>query len=154
MQTLFVLLLGMLIWGCSLKERISEEPALSLSKNPLPSLEHPKDTLHTVELKNAYFDYDQWRLREDAKSVLRYNADWLKRNRSTRVQIEGYCDEHGSDEYNRELGQKRARTTKQFLLDLGIADSRLNAVGVGRIPGAGDNTRARNRRAGFIVFYE
>lgn len=140
--------------GCSIKERESDDPAMSLSTEPRQVVAQAKDTFHTVELKNAYFDYDKWQLRREAKKTLRANAEWLKKNPSTRVQIEGFCDELGSDEYNRELGQKRADATKGFLMAHGINDSRLIALGVGRIPGSGDNTRAKNRRTGFIVFYE
>ncbi|MFQ5902566.1 MAG: OmpA family protein, partial [Candidatus Binatia bacterium] len=51
-------------------------------------------------LKEVYFDFDRYNLRPDARATLKANADWLKANPSARVEIEGHCDERGTNEYN------------------------------------------------------
>src|SRR5207244_13615379 len=61
-------------------------------------------------LKEAYFDFDSYNLRADAREVLKSNAAWLKNNASTTIEIEGHCDERGTSEYNLALGAKRAQT--------------------------------------------
>ncbi|MBI1861214.1 MAG: OmpA family protein [Deltaproteobacteria bacterium] len=149
-----LLLVMALIAGCSLKERASDDPALSLPSTPLRAIPRVVESPKSVDLANAYFDYDKAILRSEAKKALRADAEWIKKHPQATVQVEGYCDETGSYEYNLALGQRRADAAKSYLKGLGVADSRVEAVGVGRIPGAGDDTRARNRRAGFIVLFQ
>lgn len=152
-SSLFFLLV-IFVSGCSIKEREMDDEIIALSSDRLPYRPKAKDTLPVTDLKNAYFEYDKWLLREDARKALVHDAAWLRKNPTTKVQIEGYCDERGSYEYNLDLGKRRADAAREFLIKQGIDGSRLLAVGVGRIPGAGDNTRARNRRTGFVVLYE
>ena len=59
-------------------------------------------------------------------SVLRSNAGWLQKNEQSRVQVEGHCDERGSEEYNIALGAKRAQAAKDYLVTLGIPGSRIS----------------------------
>jgi peptidoglycan-associated lipoprotein len=86
---------------------------------------------------------------------LRANADWLKRNPASRVEIEGHCDERGTNEYNLALGAKRAQSAKDFLATLGIGADRLSTISYGEeIPvckEASEDCWQRNRRARFVV---
>jgi peptidoglycan-associated lipoprotein len=140
--------------SCSIRERAGDEPALALSSEQSSAQRAAVERDEPTELKNAYFAYDLSVLDAQAKAALKHNARWLKKNPGTRVQIEGYCDEKGSFEYNLELGAKRAGNVKRFLRELGVSEQRMSTLSVGRIPGTGDVVRARNRRAGFIVVYE
>ena len=153
MRRYFILSL-VLISGCSIRERKINEPIMSMPHEPLKAVPRLVEEQKSVDLQNAYFDYDKAVLLPAAKIALRHDVEWLKKNRQAHIQVEGYCDESGSYEYNLELGQKRADAAKAYLRSLGIADSRIDAVGVGRIVGAGDDTRAKNRRAGFIVIFD
>ncbi len=54
--------------------------------------------------------------------MLKTNASWLQAHPQTRVQVEGYCDERGSEEYNIALGAKRAQAGKDYLATLGISE--------------------------------
>ncbi len=100
-----------------------------------------------------YFDFDQYLLTDAAKRQLAINADLLKGAPSVKVQIEGHCDERGSDEYNLALGEKRALATKDYLTSLGVAASRMNIISYGEeLPLDPANTEAawaKNRRAEF-----
>lgn len=153
MKRAFILIMA-LVAGCSVKERASDDPVLSLPSQPMRAVPRVVESPKTVDLANAYFDYDKSVLRSEAKKALQVDAQWMKKHPDAHVQVEGYCDETGSYEYNLALGQKRADAAKNYLKNLGVADARIDAVGVGRIPGAGDDTRARNRRAGFIVLFQ
>ncbi|MCZ6625661.1 MAG: peptidoglycan-associated lipoprotein Pal [Deltaproteobacteria bacterium] len=82
-------------------------------------------------VKEIYYDYDQYNLRPDARETLRTNADWLKANPSARVEIEGHCDERGTNEYNLALGAKRAQAAKDYLITLGIFEGRLTTISYG-----------------------
>jgi peptidoglycan-associated lipoprotein len=76
-------------------------------------------------LVDALFDLDEWTIREDARVVLQKNADWLRRWASTRITIEGHCDDRGTGEYNLALGERRANAVKEYLGSLGIAPDRV-----------------------------
>ncbi len=83
-------------------------------------------------LKDIYFDFDRADLRPDARETLKANADWLKKNPSATVQIEGHCDERGTAEYNLALGARRAQAAKDYLVTLGIPEQRLSTVSYGQ----------------------
>jgi peptidoglycan-associated lipoprotein len=82
-------------------------------------------------LKDIYFDFDSYDLRPDARATLVANANWLKANPSVSVQIEGHCDERGTEEYNLALGAKRAQAAKDYLATLGILSRRLSTISFG-----------------------
>jgi peptidoglycan-associated lipoprotein len=106
-------------------------------------------------LKDAYFDYDQSDLREDARSALSGNAEWLKRYPSIQVLIEGHCDERGTSAYNLALGDRRANAARDYVDSLGIASSRIRTVSYGKErPACTESTEdcwQRNRRAHFVI---
>ena len=83
-------------------------------------------------LSDVFFDYDQSDLREDARSVLAGDAQWLKKHASVQVLIEGHCDERGTAAYNLALGDRRANAAKEYLASLGIDGSRLRTVSYGK----------------------
>jgi len=106
-------------------------------------------------LKDIYFDFDRADLRGDARDTLRSNADWLKNNPSARVEIEGHCDERGTNEYNLALGAKRAQAAKDYLVSLGITGERLSTISYGEeIPVCREQAEScwhQNRRARFVI---
>ena len=106
-------------------------------------------------LVRIYFDFDQYVLTDTAKNGLANNAKLLKAAPGVRVKVEGHCDERGSDEYNLALGEKRALATKNYLVSLGVAASRLNIISYGEEmpldPAKTESAWAKNRRAEFKV---
>jgi len=70
-------------------------------------------------LQMIHFDFDRFFIRDDAKPVLEKNATWLKKWNSVQILIEGHCDERGTEEYNLALGEKRAKSTYDYLVSLG-----------------------------------
>ena len=109
-------------------------------------------------LKDVYFDFDRYDLSADARTVLRANADWLKVNPNARVEIEGHCDERGTNEYNLALGAKRAQTAREYLTTLGVAGGRLSTISYGEeIPICKEPTEdcwKQNRRARFVILQD
>ena len=83
-------------------------------------------------LQPVYFDFDRAFIRDDARSVMKANAEWLKANPRVKVRIEGNCDERGTIEYNQALGQRRAAAAKKYLTDLGISASRISLISYGK----------------------
>ncbi len=83
-------------------------------------------------LQPVYFDFDRSFIRDDARSVMKENASWLKANPKTKVRIEGNCDERGTIEYNQALGQRRAAAAKKYLTDMGISAGRISLISYGK----------------------
>jgi peptidoglycan-associated lipoprotein len=106
-------------------------------------------------LVTVYFDYDDSALRPDAKDGLRRNAEYLRATASAKAEVQGNCDERGTEEYNLALGKRRAEAAKQYLVDLGIPAQRLSTVSFGEenpaSPGQGESAWAKNRRVDFIL---
>lgn len=106
-------------------------------------------------LRTVYFDFDKYDLREDARTTLAGNADWLKANARWRLLIEGHCDERGTNEYNMALGDKRANAVRQYLVSTGIDASRLRTISYGEErpadPGHAEEAWSKNRRAEFVI---
>jgi len=111
-----------------------------------------------AELQDVYYEFDSINLRSDAEDTLQKNAAWMQANPNARVEVEGHCDDIGSDEYNLALGAKRAQIARDFLVSQGIAEDRLVTISYGKeAPACFERTeecRAKNRRARFVVFTE
>ena len=122
---------------------------------PEPARPAPKDFAAVEALKPIFFDFDKYELRQSDRRILDANAQWLKDNANQLVLIEGHCDERGTNEYNLGLGERRARTTMNYLVNQGVAASRISIVSYGEErPNCADKTEAcwqQNRRAGFLV---
>jgi peptidoglycan-associated lipoprotein len=106
-------------------------------------------------LKDAFFDYDKADLRDDARTALSTDAEWLKRYRSIQFLIEGHCDERGTSEYNLALGDRRANAAKEYLVSLGVDASRIKTVSYGKerpfCNESSEDCWQQNRRAHFLV---
>jgi len=115
----------------------------------------PPITPASSPLKDVMFDFDRYDLSTDARATLRANADWLRSNPSARVEIEGHCDERGTNEYNLALGAKRAQAAREFLSSLGISPDRLSTISYGEeIPVCHEHEEQcwkQNRRARFVI---
>jgi peptidoglycan-associated lipoprotein len=107
------------------------------------------------QLYTIYFDYDKYTVREADMDSLTKNAKWLGLNPKTRVRIEGHADERGETDYNLALGDKRARSIKKYLSDMGIGSGRLDVVSYGEekpaVDGHTEDAWAKNRRAEFVI---
>ncbi|MCH7910789.1 MAG: OmpA family protein, partial [Candidatus Hydrogenedentes bacterium] len=82
-------------------------------------------------LQALYFDYNRFDLRQDALDTLRINAEKIKAAPGVVIQIEGHCDERGTQEYNLALGEKRALATRSHLINLGVSGDRLITISYG-----------------------
>jgi peptidoglycan-associated lipoprotein len=133
-------------------------PPSSTTPGSVESTELPADVREINArgyLKDAFFDYDKSDLRDDARTALAADADWLKKNRTIQFLIEGHCDERGTSEYNLALGDRRANAAKEYLVSLGVDASRVRTVSYGKErPFCNQSTEEcwqQNRRAHFLV---
>jgi peptidoglycan-associated lipoprotein len=101
----------------------------------------------------VYFAYDDSNLTKEGMSRLDALAEYLRKNPSNKLKVEGHCDERGSTEYNLALGEMRASAVKKYLSGIGITDSQLETVSFGEErpaeQGQGEDFWAKNRRAEF-----
>jgi peptidoglycan-associated lipoprotein len=106
-------------------------------------------------LKDIRFDYDKYEIRREDEEILRENAAFLKKNPKMKIQIEGHCDERGTAEYNLALGERRANSTKKYLVSLGITSDRISTISYGEErpldPRSNEEAWAKNRRAHIVV---
>ena len=106
-------------------------------------------------LADIHFDYDQARLSDEARSILEKHALWMQNHRAAKIAIEGHCDERGTTDYNLALGEQRARATRDYLVNLGVAAERLTTVSYGKEkpldPASNEAAWTKNRRAHFVV---
>ena len=106
-------------------------------------------------LSDIHFGYNDYTIGDQDGSVLKSNASWLQAHPQTRVQVEGYCDERGSEEYNIALGAKRAQAGKDYLATLGISESRMSTISYGKeLPLCTEHDEScwqQNRRDHFMV---
>jgi peptidoglycan-associated lipoprotein len=103
----------------------------------------------------VYFDFDRATIKASERSKLEDVANHLRANPPTKVQIEGHCDERGTEEYNRALGERRALAAREYLITLGIASDRVFTISYGEdrpaVQGTGEAVWSKNRRAEFIL---
>ena len=125
---------------------------------PAPA-ESPKTVVDRIgsELQDVFFDYDSTSVRSDAQAILTQDATALKSILgdfpSAAIVIEGHCDERGSAEYNLGLGDRRASSARDFLVQLGVPADKIHTISYGKErPQCTESTEAcwqKNRRAHF-----
>jgi len=105
--------------------------------------------------QNVYFEYDKSTLLPIAQKILKLKAKYLFNNPDITVVVEGHCDERGTNEYNLALGDRRAESAKNFLVELGVLESRFTTISYGEerplATAQDEEAWARNRRAHFVI---
>ncbi|TLY30122.1 MAG: hypothetical protein E6K63_03025 [Nitrospirae bacterium] len=104
-------------------------PGMPVSATPEQPLARPKtETLHP----DVYFDFSRSRLNDEAKTALQEQAEILKRRNDWTLLLQGYTDQRGPSEYNRALGLRRAETVKNYLVGLGLPDTSIKVMSLGK----------------------
>ncbi len=169
----FILLVGIFtFWGCPKKTEVTTSPESQTENATAPAASPASSTETTTAeaspkvsnekagtmaegLKPVYFDFDKSFIRDDAKTVMQANAEWLKANPKTKIKIEGNCDQRGTIGYNQALGQRRATSAKKYLTDLGVSGHRISLISYGKEkPICSEHDEAcwqKNRRDDFVV---
>jgi outer membrane protein OmpA-like peptidoglycan-associated protein len=108
-----------------------------------------------ARLPIVHFDFDKYNIKKIYVPDLDQHVAYLSANPSSPVIVEGHTDSIGSDQYNQKLSERRATAVRQYLIEKGIASSRIQIVGYGEQRPIADNKtkegRAINRRAEFEV---
>ncbi len=114
----------------------------------------PEDAT-TLKPQTIYFEYDKSAIKAAEHSKLEEVANYLRSHPRAAVRVEGNCDERGTEEYNRALGERRALAARAELVAMGIAPDRVDTVSYGEDKpaetGHDSAAWAKNRRDDFVV---
>ena len=147
-----LLALGFALSNCD--DEAPEEP-VTATPGELPAQPPEMSVGESDATKAVYFAYDDYTLSPDSQESLNNLSTFLKASTSTVVQIEGHCDERGSIEYNLALGEKRAQSVKNYLVQLGVDPARLPTISYGEekpaVQGSGESAWSQNRRSEFVI---
>jgi peptidoglycan-associated lipoprotein len=134
----------------SARVTVTAQPAVAVPTNTMTEEEE-----FNANVRPIFFDYDSYDIRSDAQTTLSHDASYLVSHPNVKIVIGGYCDERGSNEYNLALGQNRADSAKNALVNAGVATSRIRVISYGKErPFCTESTEScwqLNRRAGFTI---
>jgi peptidoglycan-associated lipoprotein len=103
----------------------------------------------------VYFDYDKSTIKPGEVSKVEHVASAMKSMAGKALRIEGHCDERGTEEYNRSLGERRALAVRESLVRAGVDAGQIDTVSLGEDrpadPGHNEAAWSKNRRGVFIV---
>jgi peptidoglycan-associated lipoprotein len=119
-----------------------------------PEVDPLNDPKGVLANRSVYFDFDSYSVRDDGKAVVENHSAYLTKHGNRKVLIQGNTDERGGTEYNLALGQKRAEAVRKAMGALGVADSQMEAVSLGKekpkATGHDEAAWAENRRADIV----
>ena len=153
--------------ACSSGTKLDNNPAPVVDTNPgmptdntgrIPTVSADGGALDPTATalmnKSIFFDYDSYAVKSDYRADIDANARYLSGNRGKKVIVQGNTDERGGSEYNLALGQKRAEAVRKQLTLVGVPESQIEAVSLGkekpRAQGHDEAAWAENRRADFV----
>lgn len=179
-----ILCVGLLLTGCPKKTVVKEEPSMKKAEEPMAEREKAAkleseeakkakeqefekslvakkepgiagEVFESSLLKDIHFDFDKYDIRPREAEILKENAALLMKYPKVKIQVEGHCDERGTNEYNLALGERRANAAKKYLLSLGITTDQISSISYGEEKpldtGHNEEAWARNRRGHFII---
>jgi peptidoglycan-associated lipoprotein len=160
-----VALIGLVLAGCGcFQQQVKGETAPAPAPETQVVTPEPKQDIVVespppppapiVMLKDINFDFDKYNIRPPDAEILKENTAWFKANPGKNVRVEGNCDERGTVEYNLALGQRRADSTKDFLVKLGVDGTLLKTMSYGKekplCKEQNEECWSKNRRAHFV----
>lgn len=173
-----ILCIALIVTGCPKKTVMKEEPSVrkeaakaeaelkakeaekakgelekSMVAKKTPGIEG--EVFESSLLYDIHFDFDKYDIDSADSAILKGNADVLKKYHKVKIQIEGHCDERGTVEYNLALGERRANSTRNYLVSIGVSPERISIISYGKErpldPTHNEAAWAKNRRAHTII---
>jgi peptidoglycan-associated lipoprotein len=132
-----------------------KEILVASKEEPGPALEGLRKGRADAGLKDIFFDFNSWIIKGEYIGTLEQDAKYLISNPELKVQIEGHADERGTNEYNLALGERRAKSARKFLVDMGVGPERITILSYGEerpfCRDQGDSCWGNNRRGHFLI---
>jgi peptidoglycan-associated lipoprotein len=121
---------------------------VDVTKDPLNDPNGP------LARRSVYFDFDSYIVKPEFQGVVNEHGKYLNSNKGRKILVQGNTDERGTSEYNLALGQKRAEAVRRSLNAVGVPDSQVEAVSLGKekpkATGHDEASWAENRRADIV----
>ena len=137
--------------GASTKAPVDTRTVATVDTGSVDPLNDPKGILAK---RSVYFDFDSYIVKDEFKPVVEAHAKYLSTNKGRKVLIQGNTDERGGREYNLALGQKRAEAVRKAMSLLGVAETQMEAVSLGKekpkATGSDEAAWAENRRSDIV----
>jgi peptidoglycan-associated lipoprotein len=155
-------LISFMVVGCAKKPKVEPmtQPGTTETKPPETPVDRPTEPGEKVESGSSsrfsaiYFDFDRYNLREDAKADLKKNIAVMQQDEDLKITIEGHCDERGTVEYNLALGERRAKSARDYMVSMGVKANRISTISYGKERpiafGHDEDAWAKNRRDDFV----
>ena len=154
-----VLATGLFLAACTTKEQVAATPPPPPPPASTPTPPPPRPpgitpgSIQDFKVNvgdTVHFAYNEYNIEDQDKSTLQKQATWLNRYPTVQISIEGHADERGTREYNLALGARRANAVKEYLVSLGVNNSRLQTVSYGKerpiCTASNEDCWAQNRR--------
>jgi peptidoglycan-associated lipoprotein len=167
LMTNVALMSALVLTAACAKKKVEDLPPPPVAETPTPTpTPTPPPTSTTVPGSRAdfleqagtdtvHFATDASDIDSEAQAILTRQAAWLAKFPNVAVTIEGHCDERGTREYNLALGDRRANSAKNFLVNAGVSPSRISVISYGKerpvAMGSDEASWAQNRRAVTVV---
>ncbi len=175
--TILFVCIALIMTGCPKKTQVKEEPSVKKEESAKAKVDREaeakakkafEDSLVAKKtpgiegeyyvssmLKDIHFDFDRYDIRPADAAILKTNADLLKKYHNVKIQVEGHCDERGTVEYNLALGERRANSTRNYLVSIGVSPERVSIISYGKEKpedsAHSEAAWAKNRRAHTII---
>ena len=133
-------------------QQFTDPSGIALPIDPDTGMRRDEDFFRA---NTVYFDFDRSTIRAGERSKIEEVASHLKANAAHKAKVEGHCDERGTEGYNLALGERRALSVREYLVNLGISPDRIYTISFGESrptdPALNEAAYARNRRGEFIL---
>ena len=157
-----VLSAALMVGACTTKQEVAATPPPPAPPPPMQSAPQPPGIVpgSVQDFKvnvgdTVHFAYNEYNIQDTDKNTLQKQATWLNKYPGVQLTIEGDCDERGTEEYNRSLGERRALALREQLISLGINPSIIDTVSYGKDrpadPGHDESAWKQNRRGEFLL---
>jgi peptidoglycan-associated lipoprotein len=136
------------------EERVFEKPEVQGEGKVVESALPAEDQAKSI-FKDVLFDYDKYDIKSEARPALDAVAAYLSGNKGINIVVEGHCDDRGTNEYNLALGERRAKSAKNYMTSLGVSPDRMIVITFGEekpvCTAQNESCWQQNRRAHFVV---
>jgi peptidoglycan-associated lipoprotein len=154
-------LIAFMVVGCAKKPKVEPvtQPTTTETKpadrpSDQPTDKGTVDSEPSSKFRAIYFDFDRYNLRDDAKADLKKNVDVMNQEQDLKITVEGHCDERGTVEYNLALGERRAKSARDYMVSMGVKADRISTISYGKERpkafGHDEDSWAKNRRDEFV----
>jgi peptidoglycan-associated lipoprotein len=160
---LVMIVMSLALTGCASKSEKSDGSSADSADSMMADagenfnleLNGTSDENSAGPLKTIFFDFNSSSLSTSGRTTLEENATFLKLTENVDIQIEGHADERGGHQYNLALGERRARTVKDYIVALGVNEARVSIISYGKEKptsfGHDEESWSKNRRATFVI---